>query len=169
MFKELLKMKKWNERPAEIAYLLNPAFCGRLLYNTIKTYDDETKRAFPFSLVYLVLPLLLHKNTRQSIDSRTQLYVWIQRNEYLLIGFAERAKQLVSISNEAIEMLLQSEYVNINTSGELAVSHTKKIISKVRFVDDEIKECINKSGQIAKWFAKAGKTETIYIALGVRP
>ena len=162
-------MRKWNERPTEVAYLLNPAFCGRLLYNTIKSYNNETKRAFPFSLVYLVLPLLLHRNTRKCINSRTQLLVWVQRNEYLLVRFAERTKQLVPITNEAIEMLLQSGYVNLNASGELEISHVKKSISKTRFTDDEVKECINKSDQIAKWFAKTGKVETIYIALGVRP
>lgn len=162
-------MRKWDERPAEVAYLLNPAFCGRLLYNTIKTYNDDTKRAFPFSLIYLILPLLLHKHTRQCVNSRTQLLVWVQRNEYLLIRFAERAKQLVPITNEAVRILLQSGYVWFNTYGELEFSHNKKAISKTRFADDEIKECINKSEQIAKWFAKAGKAETVYIALGVKP
>jgi len=162
-------MRKWNERPIEVAYLLNPAFCGRLLYGTIRVYNDETNRTFPFPLLYLILPLLLHKKTRQCINSRTQFLLWIQRNEFLLVQFAERAKQLVPITNEAIEMLLQNEYISLNTSGELEVSRTKRAISKTRFTDDEIKECINKSEHIAKWFAKAGKAETIYIALGVRP
>jgi len=88
-------MKRWTERPAEVVNLLNPAFCGRLLYDTIRTYNDTANRGFPFPLIYLVLPLLLHKATRQSINSRTQFIVWKQSNEHHLIGFAERAKQLV--------------------------------------------------------------------------
>ena len=39
----------------------------------------------------------------------------------------------------------------------------------VKFVDDEISECLKKGEHIAKWFATAGKVETIYIELGVRP
>ncbi len=27
-------------RTHEVAYLLNPAFCGRILYSTIKTYNE---------------------------------------------------------------------------------------------------------------------------------
>jgi hypothetical protein len=101
-------MKKWIERPAEVAYLLNPAFCGRLLYGTIRAYNEEAQRGFPFPLVYLVLPLLLHKATRQSVSSRTQFLIWQQRNEHLLVRFAERAEQLVHITNEAVEFLLQT-------------------------------------------------------------
>ena len=54
-------MKSWNMRTHEVAFLLNPAFCGRVLYSTIKTYNDKTCRAFPFPLSYLILPLVLHK------------------------------------------------------------------------------------------------------------
>ena len=163
------KLKKWSERSDEVAYLLNPAFCGRLLYNTIRTYNLKTKRAFPFPLIYLVLPLLLHKNTRNAINSQTHFLVWIQRNEHLLIHFAKRSTQLVPITNEAIEMLLQNNYLTLTESAGLLVLPAKQIISKTRFSDDEVKMCIRKSEHIARWFAKAGKTETIYVSLGVRP
>ena len=162
-------MRIWTERPTEIAYLLNPAFCGRLLYGTIRAYNDESQRCFPFPLVYLVLPLLLHKATRQSISSRTQFLIWQQQNEYRLVHFAERAKHLVQITNEAVELLLQAGYVTVNESGELAATPTKRALHKTKFADDEVKECVNKSEHIAKWFARAGRVETIFIALGVRP
>ena len=54
-------MQEWKMRTREIAYLLNPAFCGRILYTTIRAYNEKSHRAFPFPLVYLVLPLVLHK------------------------------------------------------------------------------------------------------------
>ena len=46
-------MNSWNKRTREVAYLLNPAFCGRMLYSAINAYSIKTKRAFPFPLVYL--------------------------------------------------------------------------------------------------------------------
>lgn len=162
-------MKKWTERPTEVAYLLNPAFCGRMLYGAIRAYSEEAQRDFPFPLVYLVLPLLLHKATRQSISSRTQFLIWQQQNEHRLVHFAERTRQLVKITNEAIEFLLQTGYILVNESGELAAVPTKRALNKTKFADDEVKECVNKSEHIARWFARAGKVETIYIGLGVRP
>ena len=162
-------MKKWSERSREIAYLLNPAFCGRLLYSAIRAYNLEAKRALPFPLVYLILPLVLHKNTRQTINSKTQLMIWIQRNEHLLINYAKRAKQLVPITNEAVELLLISDYLSLTETAELEVSAVKKALSKTLYIDEEIQECIIKCEHIGKWFARTGKAETIYVSLGVRP
>ena len=162
-------MKSWNERTHEIAYLLNPAFCGRLLYAAIKEYECKKQHAFPFPLVYLVLPLVLHKQTRTRISSRTQLLQWIQDNQYLLIGFARRTKELVVITNEALELLLQSGIIQITQSGGLSIAKTLRSLSKTRFVNSEISECIIKSEHVARWFASTGKSETIYISLGVRP
>lgn len=162
-------MKSWNERTREVAYLLNPAFCGRLLYATIKEYERKTQHAFPFPLVYLVLPLVLHKQTRTRISSRTQLLQWIQTNQHLLIGFARRTKELVVITNEALELLLQSGLIQITQNGELSIAKTQRPLSKTRFVDSEISECITKSEHVARLFASTGKVETIYIGLGVRP
>ena len=162
-------MKSWNERTREVAYLLNPAFCGRLLYAAIKEYEHKAQHAFPFPLVYLILPLVLHRQTRAQISSRTQLLQWIQDNQYLLIGFARRTKELTIITNEALELLLQSDTLQITQDGELSIATTQKSLSKTRYVDPEINECITKSEHVARWFAKTGKVETIYIGLGVRP
>ncbi len=162
-------MKNWNLRTHEVAFLLNPAFCGRVLYSTIKTYNEKANRALPFPLIYLVLPLVLHKETRANINSRTQLQLWIQRYPQLLIDFPKRARELVPITNESVEFLLQTGNIILTLNGELEISPTLKSLSKTKFVDDEISECLKKGEHVAKWFVAAGKAETIYIELGVRP
>lgn len=162
-------MNSWSMRTPEIAFLFNPAFCGRLLYVTIKTYNEQTDASFPIPLIYLVLPLVLHKETRKLIDSRTQLHLWIQKYPHLLIDFPGRTKGLVEITNESLEFLLQTKLIYVTSNGKLKLNKTSKKISEGKFVDDEISECVRKSKQIGKWFAKAGKVETIFIELGVRP
>ena len=158
-------MKNWNLRTHEVAFLLNPAFCGRVLYSTIKTYNEKANRALPFPLI----PLVLHKETRANINSRTQLQLWVQRYPQLLIDFPKRARELVPITNESVEFLLQTGNIILTPNGELEISPTLKSLSKTKFVDDEISECLKKGEHIAKWFVAAGKAETIYIELGVRP
>ena len=162
-------MKNWNLRTHEVAFLLNPAFCGRVLYSTIKTYNEKANRALPFPLIYLVLPLVLHKETRANINSRTQLQLWVQRYPQLLIDFPKRARELVPITNESVEFLLQTGNIILTPNGELEISPTLKSLSKTKFVDDDVSECLKKGEHIAKWFVAAGKAETIYIELGVRP
>lgn len=162
-------MREWSSRSKEVAYLLNPAFCGRIIYNTVKIYGDITKRAFPFPLIYLILPLILHKKTRELINSRTQLMIWVQRYPETLINFPKRAKELVPITNEAIELLFQCNLLKLTNNGEIEVVKTVKALSKTKYSNDEIKECIKKSEHVGKWFAVAGKVETIFIGMGVKP
>lgn len=120
-------------------------------------------------MIYLVLPLVLHKETRVNINSRTQFQLWVQRHPQLLIGFPQRAKELVPITNESIEFLLQTGKISIALNGEFEITPNSKTLSKTKFADDEVSECLKKGEHIAKWFATAGKVETIYIELGVRP
>jgi len=162
-------LKSWENRAIEIAYLLNPAFCGRVIYHAIKTYSEQTSRPLPFSLVYLILPLVLHRKTRERINSVTQMQIWIQRNPDALIGFAERTKNLVKITNEAVEFLMQSKIVTLTNNAELELIRLLPSSSTSKFVNTEIKECINKSSHVARWFAKGGTVETIYSSWGVRP
>lgn len=162
-------MKSWNMRTHEVAFLLNPAFCGRVLYSTIKTYTEKTSRAFPFPLIYLILPLVLHKETRGEINSRIQFHLWVQQNPHLLVDFPKRSRDLIPITNESVEFLLQTGKILLTANGELDISPTSKTLSKTKYVDDEISECLTKGEHIARWFATAGKVETIYIGLGVRP
>ena len=42
MSEGVIQVKSWDKRTHEVAYLLNPAFCGRILYSTIKTYSEKT-------------------------------------------------------------------------------------------------------------------------------
>lgn len=162
-------MKNWSERSHEVAFLFNPAFCGRILYSTIKAYNEELNKAFPFALVYLVLPLVLHKETRSKINSRSNFLVWVQNHSQLLIDFSRRARSLVSISNESIEFLLQTGKIVLSSNGELEIDKKSNNLSTTRFVDTEVKECLAKAVHVGKWFARTGKVETIYIILGVRP
>lgn len=162
-------MNSWNERTHEVAYLLNPAFCGRMLYSTINTYCARMQRAFPFPLVYLVLPLVLHRETRENINSRKQLHLWVQEYPQFLIDFPKRAEELIPITNEAIELLLQTGKLVLTSDAELVISPVSHSLSKTKYVDPEISECLLKCEHIARWFAAAGKVENIYIELGVRP
>ena len=162
-------MKSWNDRSREVAYLLNPAFCGRIIYNVVKVYYDETKRPMPFPIIYIILPIVLHKKTRNKLNSTTQMQVWIKRNPDLLIGFAERTRSLIDITNESLEFLMQAKLIKMNNNADLSISRTTKALSKTKYTTDEFKECIKKSTGLAKWFAKSGTVESIYTNWGIRP
>lgn len=162
-------MRAWNYRSDEVKNLLNPAFCGRVIYGTISEYQKSTKRDFPFPLVYLILPLVLPRQVRSEISCRTQLVNWVQKHQELTFNFSHRARDLVEITNEAVEFMMQTGYINVTGNGELSKIITAGALNKTRYTDLEVRECLKKAEHVGRWFACAGKVETIYICFGVRP
>ena len=45
-------MRAWVYRPDEVKNLLNPAFCGRVIYGTVAEYQKSTNRDMPFHLCW---------------------------------------------------------------------------------------------------------------------
>lgn len=158
-------MKQWDKRTSEVAYLFNPAFCGGVIYKCVKSYQEEAKQCMPYPLSYLILPIILHKNTRVRINSISHMKVWLQKNPDVLINFALKAKNLVIITNEAVEFLLQQRIIEITNDG---ISIIKLLSSKKinGIIDAEIKECFSKAEHVGKWFARSGAVENIYNAWG---
>ena len=97
-------MKPWSERPTDLANLLNPAFCGFLLYTTVKSYQKEANQGMPFSLCALVLPLVLHKSTRESLPNAvsTTLLSWLEKHQQSLVEFPPRVKSVLPYTREAL-------------------------------------------------------------------
>lgn len=165
----MARLQSWSDRPKEVAYLLNPAFCGRLLHAAVDEYKKKSSIEFPVPLVYLILPLVLHTKTRKAISSRTYLTVWIERNRPLLLNFPERCRDYIEITNEALEYMLQAGYLVLTDTGTLAANKIPKRLNQNLNDDEEIKECVSKSRHVARWFVQAGKVENVFVTLGVRP
>lgn len=160
-------MKAWEERPNEIATLLNPAFCGEILRRCLKEYEVTSVASMPYPLVFLTLPIVLHPRTRSNISSRQRqpLHTWLQSHQDLKVGFAERARQLVPVTNEALTFLLQVGAVTIEvSSGGLSIGNYR---AKGADGDGEVADCFAKAKIVGRWFAHAGTPTTVYAMWGV--
>lgn len=160
-------MQSWEERTNEVKNLLNPAFCGRLLFEAVKEYKKNTNDAMPFPLIYLVLPLVLHKGTREKINSHTAFINWVHANPMILVGFNRRARDLVDITNISVEFLVQTGYFQLSNEGKLDIENKKLSVNKSAELD--VKECLKKAKHVGKWFALNNRVESIFLALGVKP
>lgn len=163
-------MKPWESRPEEIANLLNPAFCGEIIRRSVEKYYDNSDSPFQYPLLYLILPIVLHRYTRDRINPimRKQMHVWIQENQSVRIGFAERARQLRPVTNESILFLLQLQAANINEDGSVRINKYKRV--KIDgHQTGEIADIFKKAEIIGKWFSSAGTTSTIFTMWGVKP
>lgn len=166
-------MTPWDMRPIEVASLLNPAFCGWILMKCIETYEAEANSAFSYPLAFLTLPILLHRETREQISPRQRvpMHAWLQEHPQAKIGFAERTRSLIPVTNESLALYLQNAAVALDESGSLRI---RKHIDVDRFVRDygelgDIMDCFRKAAIVGRWFARGGTPTTIFATWGVKP
>ncbi|WP_214626132.1 three component ABC system middle component [Paenibacillus agaridevorans] len=159
-------MKNWYQRPTEVANLLNPAFCGYLLKEYVKSYEGETGSGVPYELIFLLLPIVLHRHTREQLPSsvRTHMQAWLQSNPELRIGFAHRVNEMINITRETMMFLINKGYISISNGCILATDKRYKRYQ----IDEAIKEYANKSKFVGRWFSTSSSS-TIYTMWGICP
>ena len=163
-------MREWSKRSNEIRFLLNPAFCGRIIYASVEEYRKRCGNDMPFPLVYLVLPLILHRYTREKIlpGSKTNLIQWTQSNNDILIGFPARTRGLLETTDEAVEFLLCAGLIEITEDGCIKRIQRRRI-TETEYTDEEIEDCLSKVKYVSRWFADLSSIDIIFSCLGVKP
>jgi Family of unknown function (DUF6521) len=164
------RMKPWNLRSPEVANLLNPAFCGHVLYTAVASYADNAKKPMPYVLSFVILPLVLHHATCITIEGRTsQLQLWLAEHPEVKVRLAERARQLVPFAREASEFLLQTETLRLDATGGLEIGAPLRRMRRSIPNPEQNEECLKKAKILGRWLSTAGSAATIYASLGVKP
>lgn len=165
-------MRAWKDRPKEEAYLLNPAFCCAILTATIEGHSSSGQKGLPFVLSFMILPIVLHKWTREALprDTRTSMAFWIQENTFSKVGFHERLMSLKPYTREAIRFGMARDWIILEEGGQVSTSLKKgRIDSMVRTLSGEARECLMRGRFVGKWFAAAGNAETVMAFWGISP
>lgn len=161
-------------RPRDEANLFNPAFCGLLIHEAISGYTSHTGAGMPFALTFCVLPMTLHKSTREALPRRLTfgngLSAWLEANPTAKIGFDKRLSVLQGVTRESLLYLFQGEMLSLN-DGHLLKPTNKKTGNVKELLSDslEIAECISSSKFVGRWLANSGSPQNTYALLGVRP
>lgn len=163
-------LKDWFSRSPIVANLFNPAFCGEVIYRVIKSFNSQNEGKFSFEFCFLILPILLHKDTREKMPrtTRTYLFQWIEENEALFYDFSIRAKEMVPFTKESIMFLLQNELIEIKDNGQIEVQDCK--LKKMKGDDlFEYNEIIKKAEMFGKWLSHNNNVNTVYSFLRLTP
>lgn len=162
-------MKPWNQRPFEIRNLFNPAFCGLVLFRAMQGYEEEDTRGMPFSLSLLVLPLCLHKDSREVIagSSRSYLLKITEKNPQIQVGFADRVTSMLPYAFEGFGLLMERGCISVTIDGRLQTVPDK--VRKTVTGTDETKSCQRVARIVGKEFARIADRVTVYTTFGIRP
>lgn len=162
----------WENRSVISANLLNPAFCGEVIRRTICGYNGNYKNEkIPFLLLSLILPIILHKETREKMPLRSSTYFhsWVEANEYLFIDFANRARLLLPYSKESTMFLLNYNSIRILENGTVEIVEPYRKKTPRGLAIEEIKQILVKAELLGRWFQLTGNTQTIYMFLKIKP
>lgn len=159
-------MRPWNERPPDVAYLFNPAFCGRLLAHTVFEHRPES---VSFTLMPLILPLVLHRKTRDILPTsvRSPFITWVEQHPEVRLGFADRVAHALPVTREALLFMTSRGWLSIEGAAVSAVR--PKPPGSLARDSGEVKDCVLKARLLGRWLGHAGRPATIYAALAIAP
>ncbi len=169
----MLRVKPWVKRPTEEANLFNPAFVGALIYEFSKAYSKHRAIGTPVTFVPLAMSVVLHKPTRARLPGSTvtSLYDWLMKNEDILIGLSDRARNITPISKEALRFLMIHNCIDFS-EGHNVIPGTKKAHFSAPFLTKttaEMKTIVDKTKFLARWFAKSGSESSILASWRLAP
>lgn len=165
-------MMPWRTRPREEAHLLNPAFCCANLAAAAIGYDGTAQTGLPFPLAFMVLPIVLHKPTRDALprSTTTSLAAWIQENATARVQFYERLMSLKPYTREAVQFGLLFDWLAMRAGGRIQSVVDENMMNRsTRTLTDDARECVMRSRLLGKWFAAAGPASTVMALWGIRP
>lgn len=162
-------MKRWNQRPFEIRNLFNPAFCGLVLFRSLHGYEEQDARCMPFSLSLLVLPLCLHKDSREVIagNPRSYLLKTTSKNQQVMVGFADRVTQMLPYTFEGFGLLMERGCIVIEDDGRIRTVPNK--VRKTVSGTAETISCQKVARIVGREFARIADRATVYTTFGIRP
>ena len=165
-------MTPWKIRSPEERGLLNPNFCAILLWHTAFGHKVEASLPIAFELSFTVLPLVLHRETREALprSTTTSLAVWLDHDPLLRSRIADRACLLMKHTKEALTFGGLYELLRF-TSGEVEanIDWKRKITKTLANSSEEVRHCAKRAEFVGKWFGKSGDASTVMALMGVKP
>lgn len=164
-------MSSWASRPAEERALLNPAFCSYLLWQGAVGHQSVANSPLPFEVAFLVLPMVLHRSTRELLPKMitTSLAVWINENPLAQSFIADRAQSLVPFTKEAMMFGGVHQFFSLKEGMIIPNNGWKKLLTaNLKDSTDEVRLCGKRAEFIGRWFAKTGNPSTVMAIMGVK-
>lgn len=161
------KLAPWEVRSPAIAAMLNPALFSLLLSAAAWSYKRASGAGMPYEYTFLVMPLVLHRGTREELPKNTNSHLtkWILDRPIVQAGLGARAKNLVPFVLEGIRYGLRSGQLSIE--GGLVLGSSRR--TGTLDLDSELAELVQASSLIGRWLAKSERPTTTFALFGVTP
>ena len=155
----------------ETLRLLNPAFLATVIGHAATGYAEHRDQGFPFSLAFIVPPLVLHKDTRVVLPKMitTKLPDWAHKNSAELAFLPDHARELHPVIRSAVLIGAHFEIIKFDKDARMRASSqfNPKTVQKELKKSDEVSEIMKKSHFMGRWLSVSGNQPTVLSILGV--
>jgi hypothetical protein len=165
-------MTYWEQRSHEERALLNPGFCAHLLWHAARGHWDAVGNNMSFEESFLILPIVLHRETRERLprSTRTSLVVWLDEHPLARNSIGSRARLLVPFTKEALTFGGLYGFIRFDMGRLLSNVAWKKAVNQaLKKSSEEVRNCAMRADFVGKWFAQTGNPATVLALMGVRP
>jgi hypothetical protein len=164
-------LQSWEERPRDEGNLFNPAFFGLLIERAANGHRERSGEGLPWPLIYLILPAVLHKETREDLPASvsTSMAAWTQSHPLLVGALPERARAMQPLVRQGL--LFGMRHRLVRRDADLLCSGQVRLAKKDerREPTDDFRSCATKAAFFGRWVAASGMPATIFALWGVRP
>jgi hypothetical protein len=164
-------MTTWSTRSPEERALLNPGFCSLVLWSASSAYANGGRNSMPFDVAFLVLPLVLHKEVRDSLPRTvaTSVPVWLAENPHARVRVPSLAKTLLPFTREALVFGGVNHLFDLSGGVVRAFNDRRRVVAAAGESSPEVRTCVSRASLVGKWLGAAGSPETVMALFGVRP
>ena len=161
----------WADRPSEEARNLNPAFCAELLSRSVGEFHKSREKPFSVAIAFLILPLSLHKPTRDALPGRANaaFATWVAENGPLIAEVPGRVSRLRPISREALLFAIRYHLLAVRDGGLVPGGKPVRLAARPSPSTTDVSEARAAAGLLGRWFAGQATEGSIMQGLGIAP
>ena len=161
----------WPERPPEEAANLNPAFCAELIGGAVSEFNRARMTPLNMATAFVVLPLTLHKSTRDRLPSRANAVfaTWVAEHNALLAELPDRVNRLRPVSREALLFALRHRLLTVQDGELVPGEQSTRATAKTTPSTDDVDGARRAANLIGRWFGNQGTQTGVLQGMGIAP
>lgn len=162
---------RWSERPAEEARIFNPAFCGEVLCRSVGEYWQRARAPMNIALAFLILPLSLHKGTRDQLPKRASVAFvgWIAEHHIVIAESALRVERMRPVVRESMIFAIRHRRLAVQDGGLIPGEARLPLSAKASVSTTDADEARSAAALLGRWFAAQGEAAPVLQGFGVLP
>jgi hypothetical protein len=163
-----VELLPWDARQREEALLFNPAFLATILAAAANDHTRVADQGIPWTLAFLVPPLVLFEDTRDKLPANTnaRLINWISLSADVRALVRPRARSLAPFVRESARFGIRTGALSF----EGARLNSPLVAGSLRAAaSGEAKLCIERAAFLGRWFSSVVDVASVYALIGIAP